>query len=348
MKLLTSRKGATFVLTAILLPVLLACMGIAVDLGRLYAEKARLQNLADAAVLAGLAEIKKDQFYVEGSGQLTTYIPVGALSDNTIAEIREKANAAADEYLLKNSGDEYFKTGHGGTKATVYRLKNSDPTATTYTYIYEIILRKEYPLYFGHIVYPHDMLVRAGAVCKFDITESQTWLGYAYALENWATMDKYHLLTEISSAQRLHADQEALRNLANTFLGKTKSEIQTILGKTSFNDYPFGHYIEGVDENGNVSTKFTPYTDLTNLTPNKLATWLQGSDIEQTYDSSKRYLFSDYAVQKTDNNGNGLKLTIKYKKNSENVDVVSSVQFAINPRDAANGSEPLNVTVTAP
>ena len=343
MKLLTNQKGALQVLIAIMLPLLLACTGIAVDLGRLYTEKGRLQNLADAAVLAGLAEIKKDQYYVEGSGQLTTYIPVGALSDNTIAEIRESANAAANDYLLKNSGEEYFKTGHEGTKATIYKLKNSDPNSTTYTYYYEIIVRKEYPLYFARIVYPDDMLVRAGAVCKFDITEPGTWLGYAYALANWATMDKYHLLTEISSAQRLHADQEALRNLANTFLGKAKSEIQTMLGKTSFNNDPLGHYIEGVDENGNVSTKFTPYSANPNLNANKLANWLQSSDTEQVYDSTKRYLFSDYAVQKTDNNGNGLKLTVKYTKNSENVEVVSYVKIAINPLDAANGSEPLNV-----
>lgn len=343
MKLFTNQKGTLQVLTAIMLPLLLASMGIAVDLGRLYAEKAKLQNLADAAVLAGLAEIKKEQYYEEGSGKLASRIPVGTLSDNTIAEIRGKANTAADEYLLKNSGEEHFQIGHEGTKATMYRLKNSDPTSTTYTYYYEIIVRKDYPLYFARIVYPDDMTVRAGAVCKFDITEPGTWLGYAYALANWATMDKYHLLTEISSAQRLHADQEALRNLANAFLGKAKSEIQTMLGKTSFNNDPLGHYIEGVDENGNVSTKFTPYSANPNLNANKLANWLQGSDTEQIYDSTKRYLFSDYAVQKTDNNGNGLKLTVKYTKNSENVDVVSYVKIAINPLDAANGSEPLSV-----
>ena len=60
MKSLNKQKGAITVLTALLFPLLLACTGMAVDIGRLYMEKSRLQNIADAAVLAGLAELKKN------------------------------------------------------------------------------------------------------------------------------------------------------------------------------------------------------------------------------------------------------------------------------------------------
>lgn len=46
-------RGAIFVLTALLLPVLFGFMGIAYDVGNLYIHKARLQNVTDAAALAG-------------------------------------------------------------------------------------------------------------------------------------------------------------------------------------------------------------------------------------------------------------------------------------------------------
>lgn len=50
---LREERGAIFVLTALLLPLLLGCLGFAYDAGNLYMHKARLQNTADAAALAG-------------------------------------------------------------------------------------------------------------------------------------------------------------------------------------------------------------------------------------------------------------------------------------------------------
>jgi len=46
-------KGAIIVLTALLLPMMMLCLALAIDLGNLYSHKTRLQNAADAAALAG-------------------------------------------------------------------------------------------------------------------------------------------------------------------------------------------------------------------------------------------------------------------------------------------------------
>lgn len=46
-------KGQALVLVAVLLVVLVAFLGLVVDLGNAYWQKARLQNAADAAALAG-------------------------------------------------------------------------------------------------------------------------------------------------------------------------------------------------------------------------------------------------------------------------------------------------------
>lgn len=60
MNLLRKQKGAILALTAVMLPVLLAFMGLAVDLGNVFAAQAKLQSAADAAVLAGAQVYVKD------------------------------------------------------------------------------------------------------------------------------------------------------------------------------------------------------------------------------------------------------------------------------------------------
>ena len=50
---LKEERGAIFVLTALLLPIMFGCLGIAYDVGNVYIHKARLQNVTDAAALAG-------------------------------------------------------------------------------------------------------------------------------------------------------------------------------------------------------------------------------------------------------------------------------------------------------
>ena len=141
MERLKNKKGAVMTLFAILLPVLLAFTGIAVDLGRLYMEKGRLQNIADSAALAGMAELKAQN---KGDGQLVTSMPVGAITVNE-EELLETANTGANEYLRKNSGDIFNLenvTGKKVLKTAIYRLKNSDGK---YSYFYEVILGNEYP-----------------------------------------------------------------------------------------------------------------------------------------------------------------------------------------------------------
>jgi hypothetical protein len=51
-------RGAVLVTTALLLTVLLVCAALTVDLGYLYCARAQLQNAADAAALAGIAELR--------------------------------------------------------------------------------------------------------------------------------------------------------------------------------------------------------------------------------------------------------------------------------------------------
>lgn len=55
-----AQKGAFLVFTALMIPVIFLCAGFAVDLGNAWAYKSKLQNAADAAVLAGAYQYQAD------------------------------------------------------------------------------------------------------------------------------------------------------------------------------------------------------------------------------------------------------------------------------------------------
>ena len=52
-----SQRGAVIVLFALLLPVLFGFMGLGIDVGLAYVEKGKVQDIADAAALAGAAKL---------------------------------------------------------------------------------------------------------------------------------------------------------------------------------------------------------------------------------------------------------------------------------------------------
>jgi Flp pilus assembly protein TadG len=54
---LRAEKGAIIILTAFLLPLILVAAGFAIDLGNVYIHHSQLQNMADAAALAGASKL---------------------------------------------------------------------------------------------------------------------------------------------------------------------------------------------------------------------------------------------------------------------------------------------------
>lgn len=75
-----NERGAYMVFFAILIPILFACAGLAVDLGNGFAHHARLQKAADAAALAGAAAFAMNQETVDShpkaDAQAETYAKV--------------------------------------------------------------------------------------------------------------------------------------------------------------------------------------------------------------------------------------------------------------------------------
>lgn len=147
----------------------------------------------------------------------------------------------------------------------------------------------------------------------------------------WARMSTEAILADTaSSSKRLAADQEFLRNVGRQFLGMTKSELATVFDHTNTSNVLIGTFKESVDSNGNLTTEFyTQRTDGSPLTDN-LYNWGQGNESSASYDSSRRYLYSDYAVKSasTVKTGSGIKaMNAKFDKNGR----VTSIDIAVNP-----------------
>ena len=116
-KILKQQSGSILVISAIMLPVMLGCLGFAYDFGNLYMHKSRLQNIVDAAALAGGRAYLKSQEKSAGRDE-TDKVPGLNGNENEIAyhvgdsveSIEEKrgntlhadADRAADDYILKN------------------------------------------------------------------------------------------------------------------------------------------------------------------------------------------------------------------------------------------------------
>lgn len=105
-RILRGQKGAFLVLTAILVPVIFLFTCLAADLGKGWAYQSKLQNAADAAVLAGayVYKVNQDQ-------------------GNTRTRIRE--------YMNSNMGRDGYKIDR-----IRYRYKEGDPTKGTLISLY--------------------------------------------------------------------------------------------------------------------------------------------------------------------------------------------------------------------
>ena len=189
---------------------------------------------------------------------------------------------------------------------------------------------------------------------------------YAYALKNWSKLSQEDL-KKISNDDRVLADQEALGNIGEFFVGMKRSELTNYLKINNPKNSPLTHLREETNEEG--LTNFTNKNDEIVQNDEDVIHWMQhdfGTDdgngnlsYSSNYSSDNRYLFSNYAVtnkgtDKDDkvNYGNGIKLTLEYEK-IDNVEYVKSAKVVIDQQsiddkmksNKGNGDPRLAITV---
>ncbi len=174
LKFLKQERGAILVLTALLLPIIFGCLGIGYDIGNLYMHKARLQNVADAAALAG------GRAYLDSQTKTTGV--KDTIDDNTNGNADQEyiiggsktrggkhpdADRAADEYIYRNIinlGEKVYSD-----KYSHYALKGLKKSGENYAVADEIFYRiglyETVPLRFLPLLTnKYNETVRAGAV----------------------------------------------------------------------------------------------------------------------------------------------------------------------------------------
>ena len=184
--------------------------------------------------------------------------------------------------------------------------------------------------------------------------------GYASALEKWGKIPQSELLTDDTKEERIKADQEALANIGEFFIGMTINQVKALLdddcknNKTlvhvgEYDATSLGHELESGDplsyviDKGNGDVIKTDYaTDVIH--------WMQhdygnhdgtGYNTSLDYNNDSRYFFSDYAATNhfnptgseaySGNNGylgNGVKLQLTYT-NDNGVQRVSKAKVEI-------------------
>ena len=134
----TGQRGAVLILSALVLPLVIAMAGMAVDIGNIYHHKAVLQNAADAAAIGGA--------HVGGDG-------ISTLDAFDKGKANEKANQ------LINDNKKYEPS------AIVLGYHKSKSEAATVRY-YTVQLEEKVPLYFIKYFLSEDQTVKANAYVK--------------------------------------------------------------------------------------------------------------------------------------------------------------------------------------
>ena len=133
----SGQQGAILVLTAFLLPFIIAFTGMAVDFGSAYVRRSQLQNAADAAVLAGAYQVDNknktkatiEEYLSKNLGELyTTY----ALQDND--DFPKNQSTLNYNYIISDAKDTLELSAKSSVNTTFLRLFNINNISVVYNF----------------------------------------------------------------------------------------------------------------------------------------------------------------------------------------------------------------------
>ena len=137
------QSGAILILTALLLPLMICCMGMTIDFGSAYVQHQKLQNAADAAALAGAAQRKENDNSTKVTNTVRTYV----------IQNYENSNISSNEIYITTKLD---------------AQTSSSVTAKNVT----AVLKQKIPLYFLRMFGFNEMNISAKAVAQFKSASS--------------------------------------------------------------------------------------------------------------------------------------------------------------------------------
>ena len=131
-----AERGAVAVIVAILLPVILATAGLVIDVGSWYVTKAQLQNAADAAALAGAADLPGSPASATTAAQT---LAAGNVSGATVTSVTPyNGDSTEIQVTVSKRGGVSFASvlGISGPMITATAVAQSVQTQGTGSFIY--------------------------------------------------------------------------------------------------------------------------------------------------------------------------------------------------------------------
>ena len=132
----SNQRGSIAIAFAILLPVLIGFIGLAIDVGYLYYVKLQMQTAADAGAISGALQVQQG-------------FP-GSVSTNAINDVALNG----------------FVSGQSSVNVTVFNGPSSGPHASDPNFV-EVLVKKEVPVFFIPILYNKPFTINTRAVAGF-------------------------------------------------------------------------------------------------------------------------------------------------------------------------------------
>lgn len=217
-RLMYSQKGAIIALTAILMPLIIAGAGLAIDLGNLYWHYSRLQNTADAAADAGARAM--------------------ALNKET-ADNHPIGNAKADEYKNRNHPN-------GASLGYDYRARKSSDQVM----YFRVVLDENVPLYFLKYFISKDYNIQATGCSKYRLVTSQSD-GFKLFSNMFTFGGEFHSTNNVQNPDNPNILQN--KNNCSTYDGDVVAGSQSGLNSSSYRFYLLKSEAFGPDGNDTIT-----------------------------------------------------------------------------------------------
>lgn len=165
------QRGAIMVFFAILVPLFLGAIGLAVDAGFLYMQKAKLQDVADATALAGAGHLKDDNREAQVESAVVAFAGANGYKDKDKAvssnfqELADKADASSVT-LEENAA---WKIAY----AIDTGMKDKDAKNGELRDHVRVVILKRVPTFFIRMLFPEQKEVVVKAVAAAEYVEGE-------------------------------------------------------------------------------------------------------------------------------------------------------------------------------
>ena len=162
------QRGAIMVFFAILVPLFLGVIGLAVDAGFLYMQKAKLQDVADATALAGAGHLKDENREEQVAKAVSAFAGANGYKDE------DEADSSNFSELLGKPDDTNVTLEENAAWKIAYAIdKNVNDKDGVQRDHVRVVILKRVPTFFIRMLFPEQQEVVVKAVAAAEYVEGE-------------------------------------------------------------------------------------------------------------------------------------------------------------------------------